>query len=132
MRTSELPLNELADLLIDEANEYVWVDSGGERHPYRIASWADLHEELFWTIKEKDRALGRYIPGVGVLIPVEDFGGEGQGDSLWYVFKVIFPDGVQKLLRMDGYYSSYQGGEYDGNLVEVKAVDKTITVYEKV
>lgn len=59
------------------------------------------------------------------VIKVDDFGGEGQGEKLWVVVKI---DG--KFYRKSGYYSSYDGSEWDGPFREVSPVQKTITVYE--
>lgn len=46
------------------------------------------------------------LPGLGTAEFVENFGGEGQGDSQWLVFKI----GDQHY-QADHYYSSYDGGD---------------------
>lgn len=56
---------------------------------------------------------------------VASFGGEGQGDSLWVVVQV----GTQ-LFRKSGYYASHYGSDWDGDFTEVRASQKTVTVYE--
>ena len=58
---------------------------------------------------------------------VEDFGGEGLGDHAHVVIRVD-----DKLFKIDGYYSSYDGTDWDTEWYEVKPAEKTITVYEKV
>lgn len=60
---------------------------------------------------------------------VEQYGGEGQGDT-WYSVK-YFPD-HNIYLRVDGWYQSYNGTEFSGwdSVKEVKPIQKTITVYE--
>lgn len=69
------------------------------------------------------------IPGLGYVKLVDEYGGEGQGEEYWVVFSVS--DGeVTRLFRMDGYYASYCGSEFDGELKEVQARQKTVTVYE--
>lgn len=69
------------------------------------------------------------IPGLGYVKLVDEYGGEGQGDEYWVVFSVS-DGGVTRLFRMDGYYASYYGSEFDGDLKEVQARQKTVTVYE--
>lgn len=66
------------------------------------------------------------VPGLGTLEYVEDYGGEGQGDDYWVVFKV-----GNQLFRKDGWYASYDGGELDGELYEVEAVQVQRTEYHK-
>jgi hypothetical protein len=66
--------------------------------------------------------------GFGEFKEVEQYGGEGQGDT-WYSIK-YFPN-FDLYIRTDGSYSSYNGTDfYDGYGEEVKPVEKTITVYE--
>lgn len=72
---------------------------------------------------------GFTLPGIGRAVIVDEFGGEGQGDQYWLVFKVTEADGTERLFRRNGWYASYSGGEYDGPTEEVQPVQKTITVY---
>lgn len=66
---------------------------------------------------------------------VEDFGGEGMGDSAWVVYKLVNNnDLTASYIRYDGYYSSYDGTdweEWDGFRV-VEPVDVMITEYHTV
>lgn len=59
------------------------------------------------------------------LVHVIQEGGEGQGDEIWFVFRV----GTQ-LFRKEGYYASHYGSDWDGELYEVVEKQKTVTVYE--
>lgn len=65
-------------------------------------------------------------------VELEDaYGGEGQGDCYWIVFWV--KSGKDKiLLKQDGWYASYEGGTLDGDLTEVKPVEKVVIEYEDV
>lgn len=55
-------------------------------------------------------------------------GMEGGGEAIWVVFKL---DG--KLYRINGYYASYDGSNWDdGPIEEVVAEEKVITVYKTV
>lgn len=59
----------------------------------------------------------------------DNYGGEGQGDSYWYVFKVSDGKTVRHV-KVDGWYASYSGGEYD-TWYEVFPKQKQITVWEQ-
>jgi len=93
----------------------------------RIESWSDLQDALY----DKPTLIG---DGSGetffTATLVEDFGGEGQGDEYWIVVRLIFPDGVDRLVRKDGWYASYDGGYLDGDLREVQPVERMVTFYE--
>jgi hypothetical protein len=55
------------------------------------------------------------------------WGKEGGGDKIWVVFQI-----GNQLFRKEGYYSSYNGDEWDEDITEVKAIPKTVFVYEPV
>ncbi len=66
------------------------------------------------------------VPGVGDIAKVD-------GERINSENNIIFSlDG--KLYEMTGYYSSYEGTTWEGldEVYEVKAVETTITVYNKV
>jgi hypothetical protein len=68
--------------------------------------------------------------GLGEYEEVDQYGGEGQGDT-WYSVKYFKQHDVY--IRVDGYYQSYDGVDfYNGweSCKEVKPVIKTITAYE--
>lgn len=82
-------------------------------------------EGLSWQEKEKEWLDSL---GIGEIEEVEQYGGEGQGDT-WYSVKYFKDHDVY--IRTDGYYSSYNGTDFDeGYGYEVKPTEKTITVYE--
>lgn len=61
---------------------------------------------------------------------VEQYGGEGQGDT-WYSIK-YFPD-HDIYIKVSGWYQSYDGVNFNSwgrDCCEVKPSQKTITVYE--
>lgn len=70
------------------------------------------------------------IPKVGKVRLVDSFGGEGQGDEYWMVIEVEMADSSIRLFKKPGYYQSFDGGHYDGDLFEVRAkvVERTIYV----
>lgn len=66
--------------------------------------------------------------GLGKVEEVEQYGGEGKGDT-WYSVKHFVDHDVY--IRIDGWYASYNGAEFDeGYGKEVKPQEKVITVYE--
>lgn len=83
-------------------------------------------EEIAWC---SDTHVFVEVEGLGSCIEVEQFGGEGQGDT-WYSVK-HFPD-HDVYLKINGYYQSHYGTDiYGWDQVQVVAPQvKTITVYE--
>lgn len=79
-------------------------------NPYKEIKYGDLSE----------------IDGLGKIELIDEFGGEGQGDDYWVVFKV-----GDQLFRKDGWYASYDGGELDGELYEVEPVEVQRTEYNR-
>ena len=51
------------------------------------------------------------IDGAAVRF-VDNFGGEGQGNDFWVVLSVE-KDGVVRYVKNDGWYTSYNGGNFD-------------------
>ena len=66
---------------------------------------------------------------VGPFKEVEQYGGEGQGDT-WYSVKYFKDHDVY--IRVDGWYQSHMGTEFNGwkSCSEVRPKQKTITVFE--
>jgi len=113
-----------------DASELVngrWVDKDGYlREPLpENSTWAPL-------VRRKLERAGVTIPNVGQATLVEEFGGEGMGDQLWFVFKITDDAGNERLFRRNGWYQSYSGGEFDGPTEEVKPVEKVVTVYKAI
>ena len=90
------------------------------------STWAN---NRVWDVKKKEYMMSL---GIGEWEEIDQYGGEGQGDT-WYSIKYFKDHDVY--LKCDGYYQSYNGTEfYDGwdNVYEVKPEQKTITVFEKI
>lgn len=67
----------------------------------------------------------------GTIEVVDTAGGEGQGDHAHIVFKVVTVDGDEQYFKIDGYYSSYDGTDWDGSdLFEVRPIERTVVFYE--
>lgn len=88
----------------------------------QIDGWSDFHHE---EVTELD------VEGFGHLQVIDTTGGEGQGDHAHIVFKLTEDDFTVRYYKVDGYYSSYDGVDWDGSdLYEVTPRERTITVYE--
>lgn len=79
--------------------------------------------DYYWDDIDEDAEID--LKGFGKLEFVEDFGGEGQGDTMWVVFKV-----QDRYFRKTAYYDSWNGASWDSSLEEVEPKEKVITVYE--
>lgn len=112
-----------------------YVDHGDYVEPYTETmeegevSWSDFIEYLEWTPKGEP-AYFYDIPEVGKIFFEKSFGGEGQGDEYWFVIRVENDGDPDRYFRMDGWYASHEGGYYDGNLTEVKVVERVVAFYE--
>ena len=66
--------------------------------------------------------------GLGKVVEVDQYGGEGQGDRWWSV-KHFVDHNVY--IKITGHYSSYNGTDfYAGYGKEVKPAEKVVTVFE--
>jgi len=63
---------------------------------------------------------------------LEQYGGEGMGDEYWVVFSVE-NDGLKKFFKLEGWYASYNGHEFESfiDFEEVVQVEKVVKVWEK-
>ena len=78
--------------------------------------------EASWDLRSEDHA---YETAFGKLWVVDREGGSDQGSYAHVVFTV---DGL-RFFRKTGFYSSYEGYDWDGSFREVEAKQETITVY---
>lgn len=71
--------------------------------------------------------------GLGPVSEVDQYGGEDKG-STWYSVQHFTDHDVY--IKVSGYYSSYEGTEFYGGFdeccSEVKPVQKTVTVFDKI
>lgn len=97
------------------------------------------YSEIIEKLKDSDISVNNFAYedynveelGLGEIKEVEQYGGEGQGDT-WYSVKYFVDHDVY--IRVEGWYSSYEGSNFDGwsSCKEVKPVKKTITVYNDI
>ena len=64
---------------------------------------------------------------LGEVKTVENYGGEGMGEKYYKVYHFIKHD---VYIRIDGYYQSYNGAEFENPPYEVKPIEKTVIFYE--
>lgn len=86
--------------------------------------------EDFWNENDVPEEMKNDVPEEMKTIEVtveESCGGEGMGDEFWLVLRVHLDE--DHLIRKDGWYASYDGGYYDGDLNEVEAREVTRTEY---
>jgi hypothetical protein len=89
--------------------------------------WVGKH----WKTKEPYNHTPEEWKNMNVSFELLDsYGGEGQGDDFWSVYKFTDNrDGEEVLVKFEGWYASYSGAEYE-NCFVVQPREKTITVYE--
>lgn len=87
-----------------------------------------VQTELFYSRPSSEfEDLIKYTNGI-TLEYQDSFGGEGQGDQYWSVYKFTKND-KSVYVKFYGWYASYVGSEYmDYSFVE--PAQKTITVYK--
>ena len=76
---------------------------------------------------EFDDSLNATFPGIQYEF-ADHYGGEGQGEDYWTVYKFT-KDGETVYLKWQGWYSSYNGSEFE-SVSEVKPVERVVTFYE--
>lgn len=79
------------------------------------------------TNEELKELIGKdYVPFIGLVEVVDSYGGEGQGDEYWKVFR--FKD---RYFRVNAYYSSWDGVNFDmADIEEVFPEEVTTIVYK--
>lgn len=88
----------------------------------------EFQHEFSW-IEAEDKSDGYVWEGTGVgdvEKVASEPGGEGHGEDIWVVVRTI---DTGQLFRMNGWYASYDGSNYDGELYEVRAQERTVVVY---
>ncbi len=147
MSLSELTLSEVEALL--EGHRFYsppWKSYSGTEYP---ESWSSIGDDggedwHLWNLGNayQDDPQGRWkkgeatfedVQGLGRVTLETQFGGEGQGDNYYLVLKVVdilSSDGTVRYFKKLGWHASHDGSYLDGDLVEVKPVDRTVTFYE--
>lgn len=125
MNNTELPLKHLVEQLLDAADDRDTISEffhGDMRETPQ--SWMlehrDSYEEYFQFLD--------FACELGLTFEFEDhYGGEGQGDEYWSVYKFSRGDEVV-YVKFNGWYASYNGAEFS-EWYFVEPQEKVITVY---
>lgn len=96
----EARLEELMQEAEEQGGDHLWSDGW-----YTIQYLEGYGDKPNKTIE---------VSGFGIIELVEHFGGEGQGDDYWTVFKI-----GDRHFRKTGWYSSWEGASWDGAFEEV-------------
>lgn len=110
---SEFTVKELNEAIIERYDE-LELDYKGE-------VYQDIWDEEF---DSKD--LGE-LEGIGIVELQETTGGQGDGAPTELVLKV-----GDRYFTINGYYSSWDVGQMDGDLYEVRQEQVTVTKYERI
>lgn len=101
-----------------------------DEHWHRIPGQTETHTAEFeWNIAEDSVGYTYDVLG-GVEVVDSDPGGEGHGEDIYIVFRVIETE--QFFLINGSYYSYGDGSVYDGDMYEVRPFEKTVTDWKKV
>lgn len=108
MNLQEYKANEIVEMLVEHQQEN-----------HSKFKWYDIADNYF----ENDN------PNLDVKFE-DSYGGEGQGDQYWSVYKVINRSNSNdfRLIKFDGYYSSYNGHEWSDYFF-VTPTQVTVTKY---
>ncbi|MEV0759565.1 hypothetical protein [Nocardia sp. NPDC050435] len=91
----------------------------------------NVWHEFYWDlVKDAKDASFVVLPGIGAARILDEHGGEGQGDSYYFIFSVTDSDENVRIFHRDGWYQSHNGGYYEGPTTERVAQEKLVTVYE--
>lgn len=141
-REIERKLNEFAEQMEElhgtESGYGFWEEDGGAytdwdnfvTKSYEVKNWRTNETETrsYKSYASLDK---RLVPGVGYVSLVEQFGGEGQGDTYYIILKLEVPDADPRYFKIDGFYASHYGRDLDGPFYEVVPREKVVTVYER-
>jgi hypothetical protein len=58
-----------------------------------------------------------------------DTGGEGHGENVYMVFRLVNAQGTH-FFKKEGYYASHYGTDWDGPFSQVTPVERMVTFYE--
>jgi hypothetical protein len=64
---------------------------------------------------------------LGEVKVVDEYGGEGHGENWYVVYHFVNHD---VYIRINGFYSSYVGAEFDEDPYEVRPKEKVVVFYE--
>lgn len=87
------------------------------------------YSSTWFVWKYETPSEGVPVAGLGTVFLEKEYGGESQGEEYWMVLRVVNGDST-RFFRIDGYYVSFDGGNFDGPFHEVSPIEKLVTYYE--
>ncbi|GAA0955503.1 hypothetical protein [Nonomuraea longicatena] len=94
-----------------------------------VAAWG--FNGSWWAWRDKNGEDGTEVEGLGMVATVQTEGGGGEdGDGWTHVVIRVTQGDVTRYFKKTGYYSSYGGSDWDGEIRRVRPTTKTVTVYE--
>jgi hypothetical protein len=96
-----------------------WKNDQGD---YYVTPDAVFNE--LWSYRPEAPLKSFEIPSGTVTLMENQGGGEGDGEERFFVINV-----GDQLFQYTGYYSSWEGTEWNDNLIEVEPYEVTVTKY---
>lgn len=125
----------LSPAAVEELLQTETAKASAEKYP-EFEIDVDDPEPVDW-----DELGGEFQPeqyGPLTVTVLKNYGGEGKGDTMELVFSLAYTDpdlgpvGGRRYFQKTGWYQSYSGGEWDGDLVEVRPEEQVVTVWREV
>jgi hypothetical protein len=129
MNNTELPLKSRVKKLLDAAEDDFdtiseFFQGDMQQTP---SSWMLEHRASY----EEHFQFLDFVCELGLTFEFEDrYGGEGQGDEYWSVYKFSLGEEVV-YVKFDGWYASYNGSEFN-EWFFVEPQEKVVTVFNRV
>lgn len=105
--------------IVNEGVNYTYTTWQGEEAESLLEGSDFWHEGEGESIKLDDEHTATFVDG--------ETGGEGSAEYIWQVWSVKDAEGNEQFFRKTGYYMSYDGSTWDGDLIEVVPFEKTVT-----
>lgn len=90
-------------------------------------------KELEYTSEDLGiKCLPKFIEGIGAVEMVDSYGGSDMGSTYYSVYYFVEHD---VYIKTDGYYSSYEGAEFEdfkSDCTQVIPKQVTVTQYQKI
>lgn len=103
-----------------------------ENHPFTSRYGDRTYTDNGWSLWSEVGGTAVEVDGLGSVTVVESVGGYEDGGSTRYLTFKVTDEGGSRYFRKNGYYSSYDGTEWDYEFTECVSETKTVTVYEPI
>lgn len=121
MSDQKLTAREVSEVFDAEEAWYFYTPWRSEEKRQAQASW--------YHVSDIDTDTEIFTEHLGSFY-VHATGGSTDYDSSGGMYVVLRSERTGQLFRKEGWYQSHSGSEWDGDVYEVQAREKTVTVYE--